>query len=102
MSAHSSWHFIQRVTERIGPHVSATALARGIVGSVRAADGAVEFVARVDRDGCRLFRFRVPDDGRYFYALVDTEKWVCVTVMPPGFVAGRVGKSRLKLKDVDL
>lgn len=95
-------HFAKRVAERIGPEVNAAQLAFGIVSDIRDERGdLVEFVARVNKQGLRLFRFRVPCRG-VFYALVDTSSMVCVTVLPPGFTVPCQGKGRIKLKETDL
>jgi hypothetical protein len=94
-------HFIQRVRERIGPDIDGYELADMLVRAVQRSATDVQFVARVDRKGGRLFRFRVPD-GRAFCALVDTDSFLCVTVMPPGFTVPREGKPRMTLKEVDL
>jgi hypothetical protein len=95
-------HFIGRVAERIGAAVDPRVLADGIVWAIRQErDDIVEFVTRVDRRGCRIFRFRVPD-GRQFYALVNTDEMRCITVLPPGFTVPRQGKSRMKLKETDI
>jgi hypothetical protein len=96
-------HFIDRAVERLGYRIpQAVELAEGLIWAIQNhRDDLAEFVARVDRQGCRLFRFRAAD-GRFYYALVDTEQWVCVTVLPAGFTVGRQGKSRLKLKEKDL
>ena len=95
-------HFRQRVAERIGPDVDADTLAAAIVTAIRRErTDLVTFVARINRDGLRLFRFRTPQ-GRAFYAAVNTVDMACVTVMPPGFVVPRQGKGRITLRDVDL
>jgi hypothetical protein len=94
-------HFIERVRQRIGPQHDAIAISRTIIEGIRLErPDMAEFVARVSRDGKRIFRFRVPDKG-VFYALVDTANMTCVTVLPPGFAVNRQGKSRLKLKEID-
>jgi hypothetical protein len=98
MSATNHWR--RRVAERIGD-VDPDLLARDLVRAIQAEDDArVQFVARVNRNGGRLFRF--PVGGRQFFALVDTWTWSCVTVLPPGFTATRQGKSSIKLRERDL
>ena len=96
-------HFIQRAKERLGIRTKeAVALADMLVQAVKNEDTSVAtFVTRVDRTGCRVFRFAA-DGGQAWYALVDTDKMVCVTILPPGFYVGRQGKSRLRLKECDL
>lgn len=99
---YASTHFQRRVAERIGPSVDAEMLARDLISAIQSERwDFVEFVARVNRDGCRLFRFRAPT-GRLFYALVNTDRLLCVTVMPPGFTVPRQGKARVKLRETDL
>jgi hypothetical protein len=93
-------HWRRRVEERIG-RVDADLLARAIVQAIQGGDERnVQFVARVNRGGGRLFRFRAGE--RQFFALVDTESWHCITVLPPGFVAAREGKNAIKLREKDL
>lgn len=89
-------HFIRRVHERVGQDVDAVHLARHILEGLDTGD--TEFMCRVNRGGLRCFRFR-SFDGQVFYVLIDTRKHDCVTVLPPGFAVGRLGKSPLKLKD---
>lgn len=94
-------HFARRVRERIGASPDPYYLAEGIIwGIENARTDLVQFVCRTDRKGLRMFRFRVPPSGRVYYALVDTETMTCITVMPPGFVVGRQGKTHLELKDI--
>lgn len=96
-------HWIQRVQERVENPPDPVVLARGIIWAIQAErHDLVEFVARTNRNGQRLFRFRVPSSGKMYYALVDTEKMVCVTVLKPGMAAGRIGKGPLKLTGDDL
>jgi hypothetical protein len=96
-------HFIDRAVERLGYTApQAAELAEKLVWAVQnQRDDIAAFVARVNRNGGRLFRFQAVN-GQAYYALVDTEKWTCVTVMPPGFVVGREGKPRLQLKETYL
>ena len=89
-------HFIKRVRERVGRDVDAVLLARHILDGLDTGD--TEFMCRVSRRGLRCFRFR-SFDGRLFYALIDTDTNDCVTVLPPGFLLGRHGKTPLDLKD---
>jgi hypothetical protein len=94
-------HWRQRVRERIGK-VDPDLLAEGLIWAIRGERvDLVRFVARVSRKGARLFRFRVPD-RRYFFALIDTETEDCITVMPPGFLVPREGKSSIVLRESDL
>lgn len=102
-SGPATMHFVRRVYERIGTHICPYTLAEGLVWAVQnERHDLVEFVGRVDRKGCRVFRFVAPPAGRSFYALVDTEHWNCITVLPPGFRVARQGKSTIKLKDKDV
>lgn len=95
-------HFIRRAHERLGCSAhDATRIAEAVVLAIRQERrDLVEYVARVNRDGCRLFRFGY--GGRVYYALVDTDDMQCVTVMPPGFVVRRQGKAAIKLKETDI
>jgi len=91
-------HFIDRVRERIGVHVNGERLADALCEAIRTENtGRAQFVSRVDRSGKRIFRFRTAD-RRTFYALVDTDQMVCITIMPPGFTVGRQSKPRLELE----
>jgi len=96
-------HFVLRAYERLGyDKARAVALGKGLFWAIdNRRDASVTFIARVSRDGKRLFRFRALD-GRYYYALLDTENRSCVTIMPPGYVVGLQGKEYIKLKDADL
>jgi hypothetical protein len=96
-------HWAIRVRERVGD-VDPAKLADSILWAIRnERTDTVEFVSRVSRHGCRLFRFRAPvEGGKQFFALVDTDAMRCVTVMPPGFIVARQGKSRLHLRESDL
>jgi hypothetical protein len=96
-------HFVQRAMERVGCSAEeATALAEGLVAAIGTGrDDIATFVSRVDRTGCRLFRFRSAD-GRDFFALVNTNGMACITVLPAGFTVPRQGKGRLKLRERDL
>ena len=97
-----SQHFIARARERIGPQVDPVQTGLSILQAIRhERNDLVTFVARVNRKGLRIFRFRV-EDGRWFYALVDTEHMTLVTVMPPGFRTPRQGKGFVRLKEVDI
>ena len=62
----------------------------------------VEFVSRVNRDGHRIFRFRHAPTKRFWYALVNTDTMVCITILRPGFQVRRQGRSKLKLEEEDL
>jgi len=96
-------HFVIRAAERLGyARPQAVELAHGLVWAVQNSRSDIaEFITRVDKQGCRVFRFRALD-GRCYYALIDTDSMVCVTVLPPGFAVGRQGKSKYKLREVDL
>lgn len=95
-------HFILRAQERMGvAPEQALELARSVIWAVRNdRRDMVEFIARVNRKGCRIFRFEAAP-GRFFYALVDTDAMCCVTVLPPGFRVNREGKQAVRLKETD-
>lgn len=95
-----SEHFVRRAAERMG-YDRPKAVALGISLFNDLDQGAADFVGRVSRAGCRLFRFRA-DNGQCYYALLNTEDRVCVTVMPPGFTVRRQGKTFIKLKETDV
>lgn len=92
-------HFMQRVSERLGPEVDPDSLARHILYGLDTGDTA--FVCRVNRQGLRCFRFKA-FDGRTFYVLIDTEEMAIVTILPPGFRIHREGKDPVDLKEIDL
>jgi hypothetical protein len=96
-------HFVQRAMQRVGCDADAArAWGEDIARSVQFGDSdSLQFVTRVDKKGCRLFRARFTDK-RAFYVLVDTEESCCITVLPPGFMVGRQGKAPMKLKEIDL
>jgi hypothetical protein len=96
-------HFVHRAGERLGyTREEAYALAGRLIISIeRGLEDHVQFVSRVDRNGCRLFRFQAVD-SRHYYALVNTDNMRCITILPAGFEVPRQGNSVLKLKDVDL
>jgi hypothetical protein len=99
----ASAHFVARVRERMGRHVDPHLLAYGLTEAIRQERrDLVEFVCRTNRKGYRMFRFRDSERGKTWYALIDTEHYVAVTVMPPGFMVGRMGKSKLQLREIDL
>lgn len=84
-------HWEQRVKERIG-NVDPQTLWDGIIWAIENnRTDLVRFYCRVSKTGRRVFRFITPD-RRYFFALVDTEKMVPLTVMPEGFKVSRQGK----------
>jgi hypothetical protein len=92
-------HFIERVAERLGPEEDAVRLGERLVEAVINGDSSVaSFVTRVDRTGNRVFAFTARS-GRTFYAVIDTQAMVCVTLMPPGFTVRRPNKNRLLLED---
>ena len=95
-------HFRSRVAERIGSDVDADDLAAFLTHEIARGDSdKVVFVARLSRDGKRLFRFRLVRGG-LFYALVDTNSMRCITVMPPGFRPTRQGGDSIYLKETDI
>ncbi|WP_333830994.1 hypothetical protein [Pararhodobacter sp.] len=76
-------HWRQRVGQRIGASVCPELLALGLFWAIDTRrDDLVAYLGRVRRDGVRAFRFRVPD-GRYFVALLDTERRSAITVLAP-------------------
>ena len=94
-------HFIERVRERVGPHVDPYEMGDGLIEAIQEGrNDLVEFVGRIHRTGLRCFRFQVPD-GRFFYALVDTERWRAVTVLHPGHKIRRERKGDIYLKEAD-
>ena len=98
MSATKHWN--TRVRERIGD-VDAQVLAVRIIDAIHSGrTDEVQFVSRVNVKGGRLFRFM--EAGRAFFALIDTDTWCCVTVMPPGFTVSRQGREPIKLRGRDL
>ena len=97
-----SKHFVQRVRERIGPHVCPMTLGEGLLWAFRnERHDLLEFIGRVNRRGLRIFRFRVAGDGRHFYVLIDTEATTLVTVMPPGFRTPRQGGGKIELREIE-
>jgi hypothetical protein len=96
-------HFVRRAMERVGCSAEeANILADNLILAIQTGrDDMAEFVSRVDKQGCRLFRFRSAD-GRSFFAMVNTDDMACVTVMPAGFTVSRQGKGALKLRERDL
>jgi len=90
-------HFHKRVLERIGPHIDPATLEEGLFWAIEndRAD-LVEFVARVNRKGRRLFRFRAAD-GRVFIALLDLRKSRAVTVLTPSGTIKRFGGGAIDL-----
>lgn len=97
-------HFVHRAVERMGcTPDEAVHIGQGILWALQNERwDLIEFVCRVSRDGMRVFRFRYTPTGRSWFAMVDTRRAVCVTVLPSGFVIPRQGKHRLKLKEEDL
>ena len=80
----------------------ATTLGEGLLWAFRnERHDLLEFIARVNRRGLRIFRFRVAEDGRYFYVLIDTDTVTLVTVMPPGFKTPREGGGKIALREMD-
>lgn len=74
-------HFIQRVHERIGPHVDPHAVWVSIIAGIECRSDDVQFVGRLGRCGRRLWRFTV--DGEPFFVVFDHEKNIPITVLPP-------------------
>lgn len=90
---HVTQHWAERVAERISPKINPHLLGFALVRAIQEGDTSrAKFVARVNKKGQRLFRFHAKD-RRVFYALIDTDNWCCITVLPPGMAAGRQGKS---------
>ena len=90
-------HFRLRVAQRIGPEIDADFLAKGIMWAIDTGrEDVVEFVGRVSKCGKRVFRFRLPD-RRQFFAMVNTETRVFVTVLVPGHQMLQQGKNRFLL-----
>lgn len=93
-------HWTYRVRERVGD-VDAEVLATRLIEAIHAGrTDEVQFISRVNVNGGRLFRFT--EAGRSFFALIDTDNWRCVTVMPSGFTARRQGRDPIYLKESDL
>lgn len=87
----------------MGPNVDAVRLAYGLTEAVKQGRyDLIEFVCRTNRKGYRLFRFRDPGRGKTWYVLIDTNDFVAITVMPPSFLVGRMGKSKLQLREIEL
>ena len=91
-------HFRDRVRTRIGPHVDAVVLSQHIIDGIDTGDS--EFIARVNRRGVRCFRFQVPEDGRFFYALVETGPVKLITVLPAGYRLTRQGADTITLRKI--
>lgn len=96
-------HFIARAVERIGcSETEARDIAEDILWSIQQERwDRVKFIARVSRDGCRIFRFYRLGSQRPWYALVDTVEMNCVTVLPAGFKVSLQGKPTITLKGDD-
>ena len=76
-------HWRMRVRQRISVTACPELLAHALFWAVDARrHDLVAYVGRVRRDGVRAFRFRVPD-GRFFVALLDTERRSAITVLAP-------------------
>lgn len=90
-------HFMQRVHERMGSHVNPMTLAGRLLRAIEAGDESeAQFVARVSKDGRRIFRFE--EEGREFFVLVNTYQKVCISVFLPGYEVGRQDRPRLTLR----
>jgi hypothetical protein len=95
-------HFVRRAMERMRCTANdARDLGVWLLDSIDKCSPDVVFVARVSVDGYRLFRFRA-QTGETFYALINTEDRVCVTVMPAGFEVGRQGRGAIRLRRMDI
>lgn len=82
-SVYATDHFRSRVAERIGT-VDPEILADGLFWAIEnGREDLVRYAGRIARNGRRIFLFRVPD-GRNFYALINTETKVAITVLLPG------------------
>jgi hypothetical protein len=77
-----SAHFFQRVHERIG-RVNSRVLLKDIFRAIKEGrTDYVRFYGRCDRDGARLFEFRVRD-GRTFFAMLNLDTGTAITVLTP-------------------
>lgn len=96
-------HFIARAVERIGcTERQARGLGRYLLWAVKNERfDKVEYIARLNREGLRLYRFRWPPTKGVFYVAVNTKHGRCVTVLPPGFRLTRQGKASLYLLGED-
>lgn len=94
-----SKHFVQRVRQRIGPHVDPVDLMHYLRDGLQRGNPDIEFVTRLSRTGVRLFRFTCPGDGRQFYAVIETPSMVPITILPPGYRVHRVGREPLNLPE---
>lgn len=74
-------HFQQRTHERIGPDVDAYRLWRRLTAWIENDSDKVQFVARVNKSGRRLWRFTV--DGRPFFTIYDHDAKCPITVLLP-------------------
>lgn len=99
-----SWHFVQRAVERLGcPESEAESIGHDLIWALENERwDIIQFVARVARDGRRVFRFQHAATGRFWYALIDTQTLRCITVLRPGFRVPREGKKSITLKEIDL
>lgn len=97
-------HFIERAKERMGCTVGeATAIASGVIWALdNDRRDLLRFVARISRQGLRMFRFRHTPTGQTWYVLIDTNTRQCVTVMPPGYKVRRHKRSTIVLKEGDI
>ena len=90
-------HFAQRVQEHIG-NVDPYILWEGLRAAIdQGRTDYVKFCFREDRSGKRVFQFRL-QDGRDFWALVNTNESTPITVFPKGYEIGRQGKEKVKLQ----
>lgn len=90
-------HFVRRAIERVRCNAKeAVELGKDLLDAIAKGRPDVEFVARVNTEGHRLFRFKT-SDGRGFYALINTETKTCITVLSPGFRVPRQRGNSIKL-----
>lgn len=74
-------HFCLRVGERIEGGVSAHSLWLALIDGIEGEDGTVQYIARINRSGRRLWRFDV--DGTPYFAIYDHDLKCPITVFPP-------------------
>lgn len=106
---HTDWvpgvskHFVARAMERMGcTEDEARTLGQGLIWAFENERwDLLEYVSRLNRTGNRLFRFCWTPTKRKWYAVVNTDERVCVTVLAPGFTVKRAGKDRIVLMKED-
>ena len=85
-------HFKDRVLQRFGRDVDATALWVKIVLAFDADDReTLSFMTRLRRDGTRLFMIRL-EDGRPVFVIMSGTNPAPLTVFPEGFAIRRQGR----------